>query len=356
MKLSRRSYLAAIAGLSMTVAIGCANQTSPTTTAADSAETGGEVNVYSSRHYDTDDQLYTMFTEQTGIRVNVIEGRDDEMIERIISEGVNSPADVLVTVDAGRLWRAQEAGILQPIDSPTLNQAIPEYLREPQGHWFGLTRRARVIMYNKDRVNPDQLSTYEALAAPEWQGRICVRSSSHVYNQSLLGSMIETDGEARAEEWTKGIVANLAREPEGGDTDQIKAVAAGQCDVAISNHYYWARLATSEDAADREIAEQIGVFFPNQGDRGTHVNISGAGVTANAPNRENAIRFIEFLASTDAQQIFAEGNLEFPAVEGVPLAPVVAELGDFKADTVNVSTYGKNNPKAVQIFDRSNWR
>jgi iron(III) transport system substrate-binding protein len=363
MKLTRRGLVATIAGLAVLASASCTGQTSSNSSqpenseAASSAATDGEVvNVYSSRHYDTDDSLYQGFTEETGIQVNLIEGKDDELVERIKSEGANSPADVLITVDAGRLWRAEQEGIFQPIASETLNSAIPENLRHPDGLWFGLTRRARVIVYNKDAVQPSELSTYEALAEPEWKGRVCIRSSSNIYNQSLLGSIIETDGVQAAETWAKGIVSNLAREPEGGDTDQIKAVAAGQCDVAVVNHYYWARMAASDEAEDQQVAEQVALFFPNQDDRGTHVNVSGAGVVANAPNQENAIAFLEYLVTPEAQAVFAQGSMEFPVVEGVEADPTIQALGDFKSDEVNVSAYGQNNPEAVEVADRAGWK
>lgn len=316
---------------------------------------GGIVNVYSARHYDVDDALYESFTEQTGIEVQLLEGKSDELLERLESEGENSPADVFVTVDAGRLWRAEEAGLFQPVASGVLDSSIPANLRHPDSLWFGLTKRARVIVYNKDAVTPDELSTYEALAQPEWQGRVCIRSSSNIYNQSLVGSLIETKGVEWAEEWATGLVGNLARNPEGGDTDQIKAVAAGQCDVAIANHYYWARLAKSGEVPDQEVVSKTSVFFPNQDEQGTHVNISGAGVLANAPNADNAIAFLEFLVSPEAQKVFGEGNNEYPVVEGVTVDPIVAELGEFKVDEINVSAYGKNNPEVIKLVDRVGW-
>lgn len=368
MTFKRRTVIAGLTGLSVAIAVGCASPSeTPTSTAPEAAtpETAeapeadsGEsvVNLYSSRHYDTDDALYDNFTEQTGIEVNLIEAEADELIERIKSEGANSPADVLITVDAGRLWRAEEEGLLQSIESETLEAAIPENLRHPDNLWFGLTTRARLIVYNNDTVDPSELSTYEALAEPEWEGRVCIRSSSNIYNMSLVASMIESKGEEAAAEWVDGLVKNLAREPEGGDTDQIRAVAAGQCDVAISNHYYWARLMKSDDAADQEVASQTSVFFPNQDDRGTHVNISGAGVVTTSPNRENAIAFIEYLTSPEAQEVFAAGNNEYPVVEGINVDPIVAELGDFKVDDVNVSSYGRNSPKMIEIADRAGWK
>ena len=356
MKITRRSLVATVAGIAMLTAVGCSNQTASDGAGDEAASSDGVVNVYSARHYDADDALYTSFTEQTGIEVNLIEGKSDELLERIKTEGQNSPADVFITVDAGRLWRAQEAGIFQPVSSSVLAEKIPENLRQPDGLWFGLTTRARVIVYNKDAVDPSELSTYEALADPQWKGRVCIRSSSNIYNQSLLGSMIETKGADTTEAWAKGLVSNLARQPEGGDTDQIKAVAAGQCGVAVANHYYWARLAKSDAPEDQEVVQKTAVFFPNQADRGAHVNISGAGVVATAPNPDNAIAFLEFLVSPEAQKVFAENNNEYPVVVGVDIDPVVAELGDFKVDVVNVSSYGRNNPEVIKLVDRAGWK
>lgn len=314
------------------------------------------VNVYSARHYDSDQVLFDAFTEETGITVNLIEAKAEELIERVRSSGANSPADVLITVDAGNLWRADEAGVLDAVDSEVLNAAIPENLRHPEGKWFGLATRARVIVYNKETVKPEDLSSYEDLATEKWQGRICIRSSSNIYNQSLLASIIASDGEEAAEAWAQGIVNNMAREPEGGDTDQIKAVAAGECDIAVSNHYYLARLIASADPAENDVANAVGLFFPNQVDRGTHVNISGAAVVTGAPNRDNAVALIEFLASPEAQAIFAEQGFEYPVVAGVAASEIIKGFGDFKADTLNVATYGENNPLAVQMMDRVGWK
>jgi iron(III) transport system substrate-binding protein len=314
------------------------------------------VNVYSARHYDVDDEIYKKFKADTGITVKIVEGDSDELIERIRNEGSNSPADVFVTVDAGRLWRAEEAGLFQPISSKVLEEKIPANLRHPDGLWFGLTKRARVIVYNKAKVNPAELSTYEDLADPKWRGRVCVRSSNNVYNQSLVASMIESDGLQATETWAKGLISNFARLPEGGDITQIQAVGAGQCGVAIVNHYYWARLAKSTAPEDQDVIAKTAVFFPNQNDRGTHVNISGAGVIVTAPHRDNAIAFLEFLVSPYAQEVFAKGNNEYPVVAGVAVDPIVAKLGEFKVDEVNVSAYGRNNPEAVKLFDRVGWR
>ncbi len=321
---------------------------------------GPIVNLYSARHYDTDDQIYTGFQEATGIRVNVVEAEADQLIERIKSEGQNSPADILMTVDAGRLWRAEQEDMFQPVTSSVLSEAIPENLRHPDGLWFGLTKRARVLVYNKDTVDPSELSTYEDLADPKWRGRILVRSSTNIYNQSLVGSMIAAHGAEETEAWARGLVANLARNPEGGDTDQIKAAAAGLGDIAISNTYYLARLVKSDKPEEQAIAEKMGVFFPNQGDgpngRGTHVNISGAGVVKTAPNAEAAVRFLEYLASPEAQRIFAESNNEYPVVEGVEVDAVVAGFGEFKADPLNAAVFGSNNPEALRITDRAGWK
>ena len=341
MKITRRQLL----GLSLFLSLGLA------------ACQGGDeqvVNLYSARHYDVDEQLYETFTEETGIEVNVIEGEADELIERIVNEGKQSPADVFMAVDAGRLWRAQEAGIFQPVQSEVLESSIPESLREANGNWFGLTTRARVLVYNKDNVKPSELSTYEDLADPKWKGRICVRSSTNVYNQSLLGSMVESIGPEATEAWAKGLVANFARDPEGGDTDQIRGVASGLCDVAIVNHYYWARMM--KDEADSQEIGNTAVFFPNQNDRGTHVNISGMGLVKTAPHPENGIAFMEFLVTPEAQEVFADSNNEYPVVEGVELDPLVAELGDFKVDQTNVVSYGRNNPTVNEIVDRVGWK
>jgi len=314
------------------------------------------LNLYSARHYDTDNALYESFSKKTGIKVNLVEAKAEELIERIKSEGANSPADLIITVDAGNLSRAKEAGILQPVSSKVLETAVPASLRDPEGHWFGLSKRARVIVYNKDKVKPSDLSTYEALTDPKWKGRILVRSSNNVYNQSLVGSMLEVNGPQKTEEWARGVVANFARPPEGNDTAQIKAVAAGQGDIAIANSYYVARLLKSDKPEDKAIAQKIGVFFPNQNERGAHVNISGGGVVKTAPNKEGAIKFLEYMVSPEAQEIFAKSNYEYPVLEGAALDPVVASLGQFKADATNAAAFGKNNPEALKIMDRAGWK
>ncbi|HEY9764492.1 MAG TPA: Fe(3+) ABC transporter substrate-binding protein [Trichocoleus sp.] len=353
MKLSRRVFLGAGTAAAV-VALGELGH--PRSASAQFGRRRRVVNLYSARHYDTDETLYESFREATGIQVNVVEAEADQLIERIKSEGDNSRADILVTVDAGRLWRAEQEDLFEPVSSSVLTAAVPEYLRHPDGLWFGLTKRARVIMYNKERVNPSELSTYEALTDSKWKGRILTRSSTNIYNQSLVGSILAAHGTEETEEWVRGFVANFARPPEGNDTAQIKAVAAGLGDLAISNTYYLARLAKSEDAEERDIASKIGVFFPNQQDRGTHVNVSGAGVLKSAPNKAAAIQFLEYLVSADAQRIFAEGNNEYPVVKGVAVDSVVESFGEFKEDTLNASVFGKNNPEALQICDRAGWK
>lgn len=323
---------------------------------AGAALADGEVNVYTSRHYKFDDQLYAEFTAETGIKVNVIEGKGDELMERMKAEGANSPADVFVTVDAGMLWRAEQAGLFQPTQSETLAAKIPENLRHPDGLWFGFSKRARVFVVDAAKLDPALVQRYEDLARPELKGQVCIRSSSNIYNLSLLGSIIANDGAEAAEAWAKGVVANMAREPEGGDTDQIKAVAAGACAVAVSNTYYFVRLLTSDKPEDVAVAEKLTLVFPNQGDRGTHVNISGAGVAAHAPNRDNAVKLLEFLAGEAAQGYFAQGNNEYPVVAGVAPNAAVVALGEFKADEINVAELGENQPEAQKIFDRAGWK
>jgi len=315
------------------------------------------VNVYSGRHYQTDEALYAGFSKATGIKINRIEASEDAIIERIRNEGARSPADVMITVDAGRLWRAEQLGLFQPVKSATLEARIPESLRDPGGHWFGFSTRARVIAYSKARVQPGEIKTYEELAEPKWKGRVCMRSSTSIYNLSLMGALIDHLGEARAEAWAKGVRANLAQEPKGGDTDQLKSVAAGQCDVTVSNQYYYARLARSAKPDEKQVAERLGIVLPNQASWGTHVNISGAGVLKHAPHREAAVRFLEYLASDEAQRYFANGNNEWPVVQSVKVDnPVLNALGDFKRDRLNVAVLGKNQPSSQKIYDRVAWK
>ncbi|MCC6007050.1 MAG: Fe(3+) ABC transporter substrate-binding protein [Rhodobacteraceae bacterium] len=312
-----------------------------------------EVNLYSARHYDTDLTLYEAFTEATGIRVNLIEGSSDELVARIQAEGANSPADILLTVDGGRLHRGVEANLFQPIGSAILEERIPEALRHPDNLWFGLTTRARVIFYNVARGLPEGVADYEDLARPELEGEFCMRSSSNIYNVSLMAELIEVLGEEAAEEWARGVGRNLARAPQGGDTDQIRAVAAGECALGIANTYYWGRLMASSNPADRAVAEATAFIFPNQDNRGTHVNLSGAGVLVHAPNRDNAIAFIEFLSSDEAQVILADSNNEYPAVTTVSPTGPISAFTDFLASGVNASVYGTNAGRAVAVWDRA---
>lgn len=314
----------------------------------------GEVNLYSSRHYDTDLALYEDFTKQTGITVNRIEADADALIERIQSEGEFSPADILITVDAGRLWRAEEAGVFAPVESAVLKERLPASLRHPDGLWFGLSTRARIIIYNKAAGVPAGLASYADLADPKFKGDICVRSSSNIYNISLLSSVIAHKGAAEAEKWARGVVANFARPPEGNDTSNIDAVAAGECRISVVNTYYLARYAG--DPAKQDVFDAIGVIFPDQDGAGTHVNVSGAGLVKTAPNRENAVRFLEYLTEETAQRYFADGNNEYPAATGLAANSAVERLGKFKPDTLNAAEIGRNQAEAVRIFDRAGWK
>lgn len=327
-------------------------------TAAFVAGTAGaaEINVYSSRHYQTDEKLYGDFTKQTGIKINRIEGSGDKLIARLKSEGKNSPADVLITVDAGNLWRADKEGLFQGIKSDEIEKRVPANLRHPKGHWIGFSSRARLIFVDKAKVQPGAIKSYEDLADPKWKGKVCIRSSSNMYNLSLMGSLIAHHGEAKAESWAKGVVANFARQPKGGDTDQIKAIGAGECEIAVANSYYFIRLVKSAKDADKKVVAKVNAIFPNQENRGTHVNISGAGIMKNAPHKAEAVKFLEYLTSPSAQEYFASGNNEYPAVAGVKIDPALAALGDFKADKVNVAVYGENQPTAQKVYDRAGWK
>lgn len=319
------------------------------------AQAAGEVNIYTTRQEVLIRPLLDAFEKESGIRVNVVFAREG-LIERLESEGKNSPADVLLTADVSYLLQAKAKGLLQPVRSAVLEAAIPAPYRDPDGAWFGLALRARPIMYAKDRVKPEELSTYEALADPKWKGRICVRSSSHVYNQGLVAAMIAADGAAAVEEWARGFAANLARPPAGGDRDQIKAVAAGECDIAIANTYYLAgMLKDTDDPSQAEAARKVAIFWPNQDGRGTHVNISGGGVTASAQNRENAVNLLEFLVSDEAQRIYADAVNEYPVKPGVPAGEVVRGFGDFKADPLSLAEIGRHQAEAVDIMDRAGW-
>ncbi|OMP67379.1 Fe(3+) ABC transporter substrate-binding protein [Domibacillus epiphyticus] len=316
----------------------------------------GVVNLYTSRHYETDDALFAKFTEETGIEVNVVKGEEDELMERLTREGEATEADLFYTADAGRLHWAKEKQLLQSVESETLSKNIPENYRDVDNEWFGITKRARVIVYAKDRVKPEDLSTYEALTEPQWKDKVLIRSSDNIYNQSLLASFISLHGEDEAKNWAQGIVNNMARDPEGGDRDQAKAVVAGEGDVAVMNTYYYGQLLNSEDPEEVKVAEQLGVFFPNQETDGTHVNVSGVGVTKHAKNKENAIKFIEFLSSEEAQGEFSEANYEFPVNPAVEPSELLASWGEFKAQDINMSELGKYNADALKMMNEVGWK
>ena len=313
------------------------------------------LNLYSARHYQTDEALYANFTRQTGIKINRIEGKEDELLERIRNEGANSPADVFITVDAARLAQADALGLFAAVKSKVLDERIPENLRATD--WYAFSTRARVIIYNKAGVNPADVQNYEDLAGPKLKGQVCVRSGAHPYNLSLGSALIHHLGEQKTEEWARGLVANFARAPKGGDTDQIRAVAAGECGVSISNTYYIARLLRSDKPEDKKAMEKIGVVWPNQKNFGVHINISGGGMLKTAPHKAAAVKFLEYLASDEAQAYFANGNNEWPAVKSAAAKnPALESLGSFKADSLNVGILSRNTATAQKIFDRAGWR
>lgn len=315
-----------------------------------------EVNIYSARQEALFKPLLDIYTKDTGVKINLVSGDADALIKRLELEGDNSPADLLLTVDVARLYRAKAAGLLQPVQSEVLASTIPASYRDSEGYWYGLSVRARVIVYAKDRINPTELSTYESLADPKWKRQVCVRSSSNVYNQSLVASMVVHEGVDRTENWVKGLVANFAREPKGGDRDQISAVAAGQCSLALVNTYYLAGMLKSEIEAEVAVANKVQLFWPNQDGRGTHVNISGAGITKAAKHREAAVAFLEFLVGRKAQEWYAEHNDEFPVRTDVPLSATLQQWGGFKADQVALDQFGIHNAEAVRLMDRAGWK
>ncbi|MEN9434491.1 MAG: hypothetical protein RLZZ422_2080 [Pseudomonadota bacterium] len=314
-----------------------------------------EVNVYSAREEPLIKPLLDAFSKDTGIKVNLVTSDDDPLLERLKREGVNSPADVLIMADAGRLARAVQYGVLQPIQSPRLQQVIPAYLRDPSQRWFGLTSRARVIFYAKGRVNPHEIKRYEDLTQPKWQGRICVRSSNSIYNQSLVASMIAHYGEAKAQEWVKGLVKNFARPPSGGDRDQIKGLASGQCDVAIANTYYYAQMLYGKEESQQIAANKAGLIWPNQSTTGTHINISGAGVTMSSPNKANAIKLLEYMTLDDAQRWYSTVDGEYPVTNKALTNEKLTAWGHFKADTLPLSTLGQYHQTAVKLMDTAGW-
>ena len=315
-----------------------------------------EINIYSARKEDLIKPLLDDFSKQTGIAVNLVTGKEEALLQRLQSEGANSPADLFLTTDAGRLAAARQAGVLQAVKSETLAARIPAAYRDPEGYWYGLSVRARPIIYAKDRVKPADLSTYEALADPKWKGKVCVRSSDSVYNQSLVAGLISHRGEAKTEAWAKGLVANFARPPKGGDRDQIKAVAAGECDVTLANTYYLGGMVSSGDEAEKQAAAKVAVFWPDAKTTGVHVNVSGAGVAAHARNRDNAIELLEYIAGGSAQRWFAETNHEYPVNAAISPSATLSAWGDFKADTLNVAKLGELNAAAVKLMDRAGWK
>lgn len=315
-----------------------------------------EVNLYTARHYDSDLALYDRFTRETGIKINRIEGQADELVARMTSEGANGPADLFITADAGALWRAQQAGLFQPVKSEALDARISPNLREPGGAWYGFTRRARIVAYDPAKVKPEEIDDYAELAGPRFKGKLCVRSSDSVYNLSLVGALIEAWGPARAGEWVRGVVANMARPPEGGDRDQIRAVAAGVCEVALTNSYYYIRMASGDDAADRKVTDKVKLGFPSLDGQGAHVNISGGGVAKTAPNKDNAIRLLEFFASAETQRHIAANNNEFPASPDVPPPPPVDAYANFVAHPMSVAAFAARQPQAQSLMSAAGWR
>jgi len=317
-----------------------------------------EVNVYSARKEALIKPMLDRFEEESGVTVNLITGSADALLRRLQVEGEYSPADIFITVDAGRLHRAKEAGVLQPFQTANIDKLVPAHLRDSDDYWYSLSQRSRTIFYAKDRVDVTQLSSYEALADEQWKGRICVRSSGNIYNQSLVASMIEVNGEDATQGWVKGLMSNLARPPFGGDTDLLKAVATGVCDITIANTYYFGRMMKSDNATDKLVAEKVGVFWANQAasDRGVHMNVSGAGITAASVNKDSAIKLIEFLLSDEAQTWYADVNNEYPVVEGIAPPINLASFGDFRADTISLTKLGDNNLKAVKIMDMAGWK
>lgn len=330
--------------------------TETTTDSAAVVQTPQEVNVYSHRHYDSDKQLFEEFEKQTGIKVNVVKASADELINKLEMEGQNSPADVLITVDAGRLYRAKSKGLLQPIESEILFSTIPAHLRDAGNEWFGITKRARVIVYDKEKTKPENFKTYESLSDAKAKGKVLIRSSDNVYNQSLLASIIANSDDETAKKWAKGVVANMAREPKGGDRDQIKAIAAGEGTLAVTNTYYLAQMLSDTDEESVKAAQKVAVIFPNQDGRGTHINVSGAAVTKYAPNKENAIKLIEFLVSKTSQAVYANEEKEYPIRTDVEMAQILKDWGTFKEDTLSLSKLGENQEKAVIIFDEVKWK
>ena len=321
-------------------------------------EESNEVNLYSQRHYSVDELQYKNFTEKTGIKVNVVKANADELIERLKNEGENSPADLFVTVDAGKLYNARESGVLQKIPSEAINKNIREDILDADSYWAPITYRSRIIVYSNDRVNESELSTYEDLANSKWKNRILVRSSSNAYNQALMSSLVANLGSETTEKWSSAVVSNFARDPKGSDRDQVKAIAAGQGDLAIVNSYYIGLLLASEKEEEINAGNSVSVFFPNQGegDRGSHINISALGLTKNSPNRNNAIKLIEYLTSEEAQKVYVNNSYEYPANSLVQPSDIVRGWGEFKIDKLNLNALGEYRPEAIKIFDKTGWK
>ncbi|MBK9177391.1 MAG: Fe(3+) ABC transporter substrate-binding protein [Flavobacteriales bacterium] len=315
-----------------------------------------EVNVYTHRHYDTDKDLFAAFTQKTGIAVNVVQAGDDELLARLEQEGATSPCDILITADAGRLGLAKSRGLLQSATSEVLLASIPAHLRDPDGQWFGLTMRARIVAYDKTKVKPDAITSWADLTGPQWKGKILVRASENVYNQSLLAAMIAHDGPFAARAWADGIVRNMARTPKGNDTDQLLALGEGLGTIAIVNSYYVGKLMASDEAEKQKAKAMIGVAFPTIGAHGVHVNVSGGGIAKHAPHKAEALALLEFLAGEEAQRLFAEGNKEYPVRPGIPMASELQAFGTFTPDSLNLEALARLNPDAVKVFDAADWR
>lgn len=355
MKILKSTTLLALGLSAIMLFAGCTSTSEKA--ASKAAETTPKVvNLYTDRHYDSDDKLYSAFTQETGIKVNIVKGNSDELIERLKTEGADTQADLFITADVGRLHKAKAASLLQAVDSQTLKANIPENLRDKDSHWFGLTKRARVIVYAKDRVKPSDLSTYEDLINPKWKGKVLVRGADSVYNQSLLASFIETMGEENAKKWAAGIVENMARAPKGGDRDQAKAVVAGEGDIAIINTYYFGLMLNSSNPEEKKVAEKLAIFFPDQNGNGTHINVSGAGIVKSAKNKENAVKLLEFLASEKAQKSFAEANFEYPVNKSVKASDLLKSWGSFKEQSISLTKLGEHNEKAVKLLNQVGWK
>lgn len=344
--------------LALTAVMGLSACGKPANDSAPSAatENKGQVNVYTARHYDADALIYDAFTKETGIKVNRLEIQPDQLVERMKAEGEGSPADVILMADAGALWKASQADLFQPLQSDVINKAVPANLREPGHLWFGFSKRARVIVYDKAKVKPEEVATYEALATPRFKGKVCVRSSDNVYNLSLMAAFVQHWGPKKSLDWAKGVVANMARDPQGGDMDQIKAVSVGACEVALSNTYYYMRLLHHEGEIDPKVAQTTALSFPDVAGQGTHVNISGGGMAKYATNKKEAQAFLEFMTTKTAQTIFAKANGEFPVIPSEETPSYIQAISGFKADPLSVTTYGANQAEAQKIYDKAGWK